>query len=90
VATHEEEGIGVAMVRTHAMELGVRHGARMRGSTRAGPTTRASGAMGGGVPLQYICARDERVSWCECMKTAARLSMRRGVARKYIYMHGRG
>jgi hypothetical protein len=39
---------GVAMVRTHAMELVARYGARMRESIWAGPTKKVSCAMGRG------------------------------------------
>ncbi|KAJ7836478.1 hypothetical protein B0H14DRAFT_3704962 [Mycena olivaceomarginata] len=62
VAAHEVKGTGVAMVRTHAMELVARYGARMRGSIWAG----VSCAMGRGVSLQYIWARGKRVG-CEAI-----------------------
>ncbi|KAJ7860738.1 hypothetical protein B0H14DRAFT_2576508 [Mycena olivaceomarginata] len=65
VAAHEVEGTGVAMVRTHAMELVARYRARMRGSIWAGLTKRVSCAMGRG--LQYIWAR-ANVSWCELVR----------------------
>ncbi|KAJ7878878.1 hypothetical protein B0H14DRAFT_2567165 [Mycena olivaceomarginata] len=40
VAAHKVEGTGVAMVRTHAMKLVARYGARMRGRIWAGLTKR--------------------------------------------------